>query len=356
MTDAPACGFNNVFVTVEKVRVHSDANADTNAPGWGDITLNPAQRIDLLSLTNGVLATLGQAALPAGTYQQIRLVLAANGAGKPANSVIPTGGAEEPLDTPSAVQSGIKIIRPFAVAPGTLTDLVLDFDACKSIVTRGNGSFGLKPVVSALPVVVSGSVTGVLAGLPGAHVYAERGGMVVKATIADANGNFTLSPIEQSSTAGTIDVVIVPTSTSGRGTGIVRDVPVVASASTAVSTAGAPITLPPSAFRRVSGTVSPASAQATVHALQLSGGRAFEIAAAAAVADTGVYSLFEAQPALPAAAPVVGTYQTALPIPLVADASAAGRYNLQAISITGAVSTRPVDVTVSDLIGQDFSF
>lgn len=356
MTDAPACGFNNVFVTVEKVRVHSDANADTNAPGWGDITLNPAQRIDLLSLTNGVLATLGQAALPAGTYQQIRLVLAANGAGKPANSVIPTGGGEEPLDTPSAVQSGIKIIRPFTVAPGTLTDLVLDFDACKSIVTRGNGSFGLKPVVSALPVVVSGSVTGVLAGLPGAHVYAERGGMVVKATIADANGNFTLSPIEQSSTAGTIDVVIVPTSTSGRGTGIVRDVPVVASASTAVSTAGAPITLPPSAFRRVSGTVSPASAQATVHALQLSGGRAFEIAAAAAVSDTGVYSLFEAQPALPAAAPVVGTYQTALPIPLVADASAAGRYNLQAISITGAVSTRPVDVTVSDLIGQDFSF
>ena len=83
MTDAPACGFNNVFVTVEKVRVHSDTNADTNAPGWADITLNPAQRIDLLSLTNGVLATLGQAVLPAGTYQQIRLFWPRMGQGSP---------------------------------------------------------------------------------------------------------------------------------------------------------------------------------------------------------------------------------------------------------------------------------
>lgn len=355
MTDAPACGFDHVFVTVDRVRVHSDPNADANGSGWTDVTVSPARKIDLLSLTNGVLTTLGQTPLPTGTYQQIRLVLVANGAGAPANSVVPTGGTEQTLDTPSAVQSGIKIIRPFTVAPNTLTDLVLDFDACKSIVTRGNGTFGLKPVVTAVPTAVSGAVTGVVPVAPGAQVFAERNGVVVKATVADANGNFTLSPIEQSSAAGNVDVVIVPTSATGRSTGIVRSVPVVAGGSTAVATAAAPITLPTSTFGKVSGTVTPASADATIRALQQTGGGTFEIAATAAASDTGAYSLFLAQPALPVAAPAVATYTSALPIALVQDPSAAGKYSIQATSATGAVSTQQVTVTTTG-VTQNFSF
>lgn len=358
MTDAPACGFDHVFVTVNRVRVHTDANADPNGSGWVNLDVSPARKIDLLSLTNGVLTSLGQTALPAGTYQQIRLVLDPNtGAGSAAlaNSVVPTGGSEQTLDTPSAVQSGIKINRPFTVSSGTLSDLVLDFDACKSVVKRGNGSFGLKPVVTAVPTVVSGAVTGVVGSAPGASVFAERNGVVVKATVADANGNFTLSPIEQSSTAGAVDVVVVPGAANGRGTGIVRGVPVVAGGSTAISTSASPMSLPTSSYRRVSGTVSPASAEATLRALQLSGGGTFEIAATAAATDTGAYSFFAAAPALPVAAPVIGAYQAALPIPLQPDGSAGGKYSVQATSSAGVVATQQVDVNSADVV-QNFSF
>jgi hypothetical protein len=90
--------------------------------------------------------------------------------------------------------------------------------------------------------------------------------------------------------------------------------------------------------------------------LQLSGTRTFEIAGTAANVDTGAYGLFELQPALPVAAPMIGTYQTTLPIPLAADTTAAGQYTIQATSSTGTVRTRQVDVTASDLVDQNFLY
>lgn len=352
MTDTPACGFDRVFVTVTRVRVHASASADPGASGWVDLDVVPARKINLLSLTNGALSVLGQTTLSAGTYQQVRLVLDANrggGASALANSVVPTGTTtEQALDTPGALQSGIKITRSFTVSRGRQTDLVLDFDACRSVVTRGNGTYGLTPVVTAIPMNVSGEVNGVVSGAPGARVHAERNGVVVKATVADAGGNFRLSPIEQSSSAGTVDVVVVPGAANGRATGIVRAVPVVVNIPTSISTASSPMTLPTSAYRRVSGTVSPASAEATLRALQLVNGGTFEIAATSAVSNTGAYSLYAAELALPAAAPVIGNYQAGGPLALTPDGAAAGKYTVQATSSTGAAVSLPADVGGGD--------
>src|SRR6185295_5389387 len=146
MTDAPACGFDEVNVTVSKVRVHQSDNASENAAGWTDITLNPARKINLLDLNdptdpNRALEFLGVTPLEAGHYTQLRLVLVPNrGNSPPANSVVLSGpppSAEIPLETPSAVQSGIKLIHQFTVDSGQRVDLLLDFDACKSIVHTG---------------------------------------------------------------------------------------------------------------------------------------------------------------------------------------------------------------------------
>ncbi len=87
MTDAPACGYDHVYVTVQKVRVHQSSTAGDSEAGWSEVVLNPAKRIDLLTLTNGVLADLGQTPLPAGKYTQMRLVLGSD------NSVMPTGSS-----------------------------------------------------------------------------------------------------------------------------------------------------------------------------------------------------------------------------------------------------------------------
>ena len=349
MTDAPACGFDHVYVTVNKVRVNMNAQAGDGDSGWSDIALTTPQRIDLLSLTNGVLADLGQTALPAGQYQQVRLVLAQNQGNSLANSVVPTGGSEQALDTPSAAQSGYKIIRPFTVQANTLVDLVLDFNACKSIVQKGNGSYSLKPVVTATPTVVSGTISGYVAPAEaGAAVFAEQNGNIIKGTVADSSGHFVLTPLEQSSTSGNYDVVIVQNNVA---TGVVRSVPVVVNASTVVSTSAAPIALPASILRVASGTVVPVSAQAIVRALQTVSGVNYEITSSNANLDTGAYSL-----SLPAAAPLVGTYSGTLPVSLTPVASVAGQYTAQAVSASGATQQSAVNVSTTDQTGVNFSF
>lgn len=152
LTDAPACGFDTVFVTIQKVRVHKSSDANDIDGGWSEIVLNPAKKVDLLSLTNGKLEELGQTVLPAGKYTQLRLVLAENNGAPFANSAKPTGESEVALQTPSGQQSGLKTNIDITVVANKTSDFVIDFDACKSIVAAGgSGKYLLKPVLSMTP-------------------------------------------------------------------------------------------------------------------------------------------------------------------------------------------------------------
>ncbi|ACC73693.1 DUF4382 domain-containing protein [Paraburkholderia phymatum] len=353
MTDAPSCGFDHVYVTVNKVRVNASSTAGDTDGGWTDIALAAPQKVDLLSLTNGVLTDLGRAPLAAGQYQQIRLVLAQNQGNAVANSVVVSGTTtEQPLATPSASQSGYKIIQPFTVQANTLVDLVLDFNACKSIVQRGNGTYSLKPVVTATPTVVSGSITGFVApGEAGATVYAEQNGHVVRGTVADSNGQFVLSPLIQSSSNGNYDVVVVDNrQPSGHANGVIHAVPVTANTTTTIATASVPITLPVSAVDAITGTVT-ASAQAAMRALQNDGVGSYEVASANANLDSGAYAL-----AVPAAAPVTGTYAGSLPVVLSAANGAAGAYTVEADSASGTTQSTAVNVSAGSQSGINFNF
>jgi Domain of unknown function (DUF4382) len=351
ITDAPSCGYDAVNITIEKVRVHQNLNAADGDAGWSDIVLNPARRIDLLTLSNGVLQELGQVSLPAGKYTQLRLVLAANGAATPlANSVVPTGEAETALTTPSAQQSGLKLNTDINVASDQVADFVLDFDACKSVVKRGNsGQYNLKPVISVIPRLsdagmrVVGYVDASIAG-SATLVSLQSGGNPVKATSPDANGQFVLYPVP----AGSYDLVVT---SSAHVTAVMTGVPVVLTAYTYVNSSATAIAPPAaaSAPRAVTGTVTPPTA--TVRALQtLTGGPTIEVAWAPVDALTGAFAL-----SLPIQAPVRTAY-AANPAVLVfaADAGTAGKYTVEAAS-AGAFKTLPINVA-APVLPLSFSF
>jgi hypothetical protein len=255
LTDAPSCGYDKVYVTVSKVRVHRSASAAATDDGWTDIAVDPARsKIDLLTLTNGILAPLGQTPLAAGHYSQVRLVLDGNSGNGLANSVVLSGQTNEtPLVTPSAVQSGLKLVNEFDIAAGQRAELVLDFDACKSIVARGNGSYALKPVIKVLPTLLNGveGYVSTAAPLADVHISAQQNGEIVSSTVPDAEGRFYLSRL----VPGNYDVVITA---SNRAATVVGTVPVSSpTATTTISTKAVPITLlaAPEA-RKISGSVS----------------------------------------------------------------------------------------------------
>lgn len=325
LTDAPSCGYDAVNITVQKVRVHQSATAGETDSGWSEVVLAPAKRVNLLTLSNGVLEELGQTPLPTGKYTQLRLVLASNDSTQPlANSVRPTGGVEVALKTPSGQQSGVKANINIDIAANQMADFVLDFDACKSVVTAGNsGQYLLKPVLTVVPRYVSGVVGYVDTGLvlATASVSVQQAGVVVKATVPDSTGRFVLQPVAP----GSYTLVLTA---AGRSTLVVTNVPVGADTVTALNTATTRLAPSLSASGTVNGA---ATVDTLVRATQtVAATTTVEVAGGFVDSVTGNYSF-----ALPVGAPLVAPYLVA-PGVLVfgADASAAGKYTLHA-SLSG---------------------
>jgi hypothetical protein len=341
MTDAPACGYDQVNITVSKVRIHQSDTADDNTPGWTDITLNPARKINLLDLNdptqpNFALLTLGQTPLAAGHYTQLRLVLVPNnGSSPPNNSVVLSGiPGEIALDTPSGIQSGIKLIHQFTVDSGQRVDLLLDFDACKSIVQTGNGTYKLKPVIKVIPTVLNGINGFVDKSLPNVVVSAQQNGNIVRATMLNTQtGEFFLAHL----TPGFYDVVITA---DGHATAVISGVPVPSDTSvTPISTSGTPFSLANSSTQAITGTVTlnPADDDGTVVVVakqSLSGGPTVTVKSqtATVLTNTQIPGDYQYSLTLPTGAPSLAAY-SAIPPPItptaVAQSAVAKMYTVQ---------------------------
>ena len=354
LTDAPGCGYDAVNVTITDISVHQSSTAAATDAGWVHVPIT-AQKINLLNLQNGVLATLGQTPLPAGNYTQMRLLLASNNGMTLANSVVPTGGSEVALKTPSGQQTGLKMNVDIKIAPDQMADFVVDFNACKSVVSAGaSGMYLLKPVVSVTPNFISGvrgMVDASIDGDTGANtqIMLEQPGtstqppLVIRATTPDANGNYLLQPVAP----GTYDLVVT---SNGHATAVVTGVVV---QSQLVTTVPGAINPPLSAVGGQGGTVTtgvtPVDA-ALVAQQTLTAGGTIEVAFAAADTVLGTYSF-----TLPVGAPVVAPYAAGM-LMFTTDSGAAGKYTIAASSGSTTKYSGLLTVTTSPNAPVDFTF
>jgi len=153
LTDAPSAEFESVNIAVTALELK---------PAEGEairIEVTADEYINLLDYQSGkVLDLLDDYELEAGEYNWIRLYLA-DGDLAPELS-LKGGPVEIPLEVPSADQTGLKLNRGFTVTAGGTVDLTIDFDAAKSVVQTGNGTFKLKPTLR----IVDNSEVGTIEG------------------------------------------------------------------------------------------------------------------------------------------------------------------------------------------------
>jgi hypothetical protein len=108
-----------------------------SAGRWVTLVDTP-QTYDLLELQDGVLAHMGDALIPAGHYEQIRLIVS--------DAAVVVDGVTHELFIPSGEQTGLKFNHDFSMAPGADYELVLDFDAHESVrAVGGSGPTGAGP-------------------------------------------------------------------------------------------------------------------------------------------------------------------------------------------------------------------
>jgi len=244
LTDAPAFGYDHVWITVNDIRFHASDTAGPGDGGWRKYPLDAPVTVDLLTLANGTTQTVWNAlSLPTGQYQQIRLHLAPTFAQNPPagheffNEVV-VGANTYPLRIPDA-QHGIMLAGSFAVVEGGTLRLAIDFDAGNDVVdARHNGviEYVLKPRLAYFDLDDSGAILGRIDAIASGMaqtarfvIKAEQVGSlstnndvytVRRATTVKADGSFILYPLKP----GNYDIVM-------RGvnyqTVILRNVPVV---------------------------------------------------------------------------------------------------------------------------------
>lgn len=187
LTDAPG-EFSEVNITFTEVSVKAETS-------WITVS-EQEQTFNLLELTGGLTTLLGEETLEPGEYGQVRLLITA------AEVVMPID--EEPytitypLQIPSGSASGLKIGNGFTIEAEELLELVIDFDAARSIHKLGNNDvYQLKPVLRLVAAEATGSITGRVIEPPSgltAYAYADLDSEPLAGTAVDeTTGEFTLA-------------------------------------------------------------------------------------------------------------------------------------------------------------------
>ena len=214
LTDASTNEYQAVYVTIKEVQIHH-ADGDWETIGYpGDEEVG--ETYNLLELRNGVIEQLVSREMDPGDYTQMRLLLGDQGDDSTnflgnfhsyANYLIDSNDDEEELKIPSGFQSGIKLVHPFNISAGGITELVLDVIVPKSIVKTGsgNGKYIFKPTIKVIGTkvsfaTVSGTVTETVEGSPvameGVTVTAQYydGGVpaIQASATTDENGSYKM--------------------------------------------------------------------------------------------------------------------------------------------------------------------
>jgi hypothetical protein len=198
LVDAPG---DYLEVNVEIVDIQY--NSTDSESGWQSFT--PASgypiNVDLTKLIAGNSLLLTDQLIPSGMLKQIRLVLGDN-------NTLKIEGNDNliHLDTPSALQSGLKLNLNTELVGGFSYTFILDWVVQESVVEAGtSGMYNLKPVIKVNAEANSGSISGKVVETinqvetPKENITVQvytTGDVLLTDSLTDGNGDFLIQGLE----------------------------------------------------------------------------------------------------------------------------------------------------------------
>jgi hypothetical protein len=239
MTDASCNKYRAIYVTIDEVQACQQINPGNEDSCIWEIVGNPEMTYNLLELINGITVVLAENELEPGIYKQLRLII-----GESADNGLNLDGVPHPyanyllfedvakpaakLKIPSGTNTGIKLVHPFEVIEDRFMELILDFDACRSVVEAGkSGKYNLKPTIKVVDTLNTSAVYGQITDsetgtpLPGAMISAQLADQdtttVFTSTIANDSGRYhlLLPPGSTYTLVATSNIKETPESPSG---------------------------------------------------------------------------------------------------------------------------------------------
>jgi hypothetical protein len=191
------------LANIAAARVTVDEISLRGASGAFVTVMTRQVTLDLLTLRNGLVETLSETDIPAGSYDQIRLKISSA-------AFELKDGSTKPLKVPSGASADLKLsVSPAVViTTGLSTDVLLDFDLSRSFVATANG-YNFKPVIRAQQLAFAGTLSGEVLDVidegpvENAVVTVKSQTGTVTTALTDADGFFKILGLP----AGTYNVV-----------------------------------------------------------------------------------------------------------------------------------------------------
>lgn len=137
VTDKPDEDISAIVITTNLIEGNVRNAGAENQSEWQTL-LDAEKSFDLIEVA-GVEEILGEAEIPAATYNQIRMHVK--------SAVVTLNGQDIEAKVPSDT---IKLVKPFEVKAGEKTIITFDFDAEESVVVTGADDIIFKPAVKLL--------------------------------------------------------------------------------------------------------------------------------------------------------------------------------------------------------------
>ena len=154
-----------INITIYKIQVHLAGEDEEDEGEWIEWILTEPTEYNLIELKDKSIL-LSEEELAPGKYTQIRIfitesyILVEKEGETESEDIKAIEVANEvdfetfDVEIPSVYQTGIKLIHPFEIIEGEITELTIDFDAEKSIIKTGNGNYKLKPTIKLTSTIV----------------------------------------------------------------------------------------------------------------------------------------------------------------------------------------------------------